>query len=153
MKAKAIQTLALSLGMALLASGHVARAQGPEGGPPPGRPEAMERRMEMRHRHREMMKDIDLSKEQREKIADLREKHERVAIRMRADLQTARLDLKRLARAEKPDRMAIGRQIDRIGQIRAEIEKSRMTMMLDVRGLLTPEQQERMKGPGGGEDF
>jgi len=153
MKGNVFQTLALSLGMALLAPVHVTRAQGPEGGPPPDRPGGMERREEMRHHHREMMKELDLSKEQREKIADLREKHERAAIRMRADLQTARLDLRRLARAEKPDRMAIGRQVDRIGQIRSEIEKARMMMVLDIRGLLTPEQQERMKGPGGGEDF
>lgn len=154
MKSKAILTLAICLGMALLASGGVARAQGPGGGPPPGpgRAGATERRMEMRHHRMEMMQALDLSKEQREKIADLRERHERAAIRMRADLQTARLDLRRLMRAERADRVAINRQIDRVAQMRAEMEKARIGMMLDIRGMLTPEQQERMREPGGRED-
>ena len=103
----------------------------------------------MCHRHMEMMHEVDLSKEQRERIAELREKHERAAIRMRADLQTARLDLQRLTHAEKADRMAINRQVDRMAQMRAEMEKARIGLMLDLRGVLSPEQQERMREPGG----
>jgi Spy/CpxP family protein refolding chaperone len=109
----------------------------------------MERRMAMRHHRIEMMEEMDLSKEQREKIADLRDKQERAAIRMRADLQTARLDLGRLTRAEKADRLAINRQIDRIAQLRAEMQKARIGLMLDIRGMLAPEQQERMREPRG----
>src|SRR5882762_11222716 len=151
MRSKAILSPAVLLGMALLSSRATARAQGPEGGPRSGfrRPEAMEHRMEMSHRHMEMMPALELSREQRERIADLREKHERAAIRMRADLETARLDLKRLTHAEKADRMAINRQIDRMAQMRAEMEKARIGLMLDVRGTLTPEQQDRMREPGG----
>ena len=103
------------------------------------------RGMGMRERHMEMLRELDLSKEQREKMADLREKHERAAIRMRADLQTARLDLRRLMRADKADRMAIDRQIDRMAQMRADMQKARVGMMLDMRGLLTPEQRERAR--------
>lgn len=151
MKTRAILTLATSLGMILLAPGGAARAQGPGGGPPlgPGRPEAMEHRMAMRHHRMEMMRELDLSKEQRETIAELRDKQERTAIRMRADLQTARLDLRRLMRVEKPDRMAVHRQIDRIAQLRAGMQKARIGLRLDIRGLLTPEQRERMREPGG----
>lgn len=150
MKSRAILGLAISLGMALLPPAGAARAQGPQGGPPrgPGRPEMMERRIGLRHHRMEMMERLDLSKEQREKIADLREKQERGAIHLRADLQTARLDLRRLTRAEKADRMAINRQIDRIAQMRADMEKARINMMLDVRGMLTPEQREHMREPG-----
>ena len=101
--------------------------------------------MELRHRRMEMIQELDLSKEQRERIGDLREKHERAAIRMRADLETARLDLRRLTRAEKADRMAINRQIDRIAQQHADMQKARVGTMLDMRGLLTPEQQERAR--------
>ena len=146
MKRPIILAAALSLGMALLAAGGTARAQGPAGPPGEmGRREAMEHRMAMRHHRMELLRELDLSKEQREKIADLREKQERGAIRVRADLQTARLDLRRMMRAEKADRLAINRQIDRIAQMRAELAKARVGMMLDVRGLLTPEQQERAR--------
>jgi Spy/CpxP family protein refolding chaperone len=99
----------------------------------------------MRHRRMDMMRELDLSKDQREKIAAMREKQERSAIRMRADLQTSRLDLRRLMRSEKSDRMAINRQIDRLAQLRADMQKARVGMMLDMRGVLTPEQQERAR--------
>jgi Spy/CpxP family protein refolding chaperone len=158
MKSSRFLATAIFICMAVLAPGGAARAQGHGGGPPPGfgRPEGMERRMATRHHRMEMLEGLDLPKEQREKIADLREKQERAAIRVRADLQTARLDLRRLTRAEKADRMAINRQIDRIAQLRADMKKARIGMMLDIRALLTPEQQERMRelrgplGPGYG---
>jgi len=109
------------------------------------------RRMQMRRREG-MMRELDLTGEQRQKIADLREKQERNAIHARADIQTARLDLRRLMRAEKPDRMAVNRQIDRIAQLEAEQRKARVGLMLDVRGVLTPEQRQKMRerlGAGG----
>jgi Spy/CpxP family protein refolding chaperone len=148
MKSSMLHAAALSLGLALLVPG-AARAQGPEPGPRPGlgRPEAMERRMEMRRHRRDVLGELDLSKEQRDRIADLREKQERSSIRLRADLQTARLDMRRLMRADRADRMAINRQIDRIAQLRAEMEKARVGTMLDVRGMLTPEQLERAREP------
>ena len=146
MKSTMIPAIAL-FGMTLLAPGGMARAQGPGGGPPPGmgRPEAMEHRMEMRRHRMGGLRDLDLSKEQREKITELREKQERNSIRVRADLQTARLDLRHMVRADKADRMAINRQIDRIAQMRAEMAKARVGTMLDIRGLLTPEQLERAR--------
>jgi Spy/CpxP family protein refolding chaperone len=147
MKSSMTAALAMTLGLALLAPGGPARAQGPGEGPGggPGAPPRMERRAEMRHRHEQMLRELDLTKEQREKVAELRERAERSAIRLRADLQTSRLDLRRMVRAERADRMAINRQIDRIAQMRAEMEKARVAAMLDIRDLLTPEQRERTR--------
>lgn len=147
MKGTMIAALAMTLGLAMLAPGGPARAQGPAEGPDPG-PNAgprMERRAEMRRRHDDMLRDLDLSKEQRAKIADLREKQERDAIRMRADLQTARLDLRRMMRADKADRAAINRQIDQLAELRAQMEKARASTLLDIRSVLTPEQLERVR--------
>lgn len=148
----------LALGIGLAGTAGTTRAQGPAAPPGAGwqapdrgpmapdragmRGPGMRRGASREHRM-EMMRELDLSKEQREKMADLHEKHERAAIRMRADLQTARLDLRRMMRAEKSDRMAINRQIDRMAQLRADMQKARVGMMLDMRGLLTPEQRER----------
>ena len=152
--------LMLTLGIGLLGTAEMTRAQGPaappeagwkgpergrmgRGGPGPEGPEM--RGMGMRQHRMDMMRELDLSKEQREKMAELREKQERSAIRMRADLQTSRLDMQRLMRAERPDRLAINRQIDRMAQLRADMQKARVGMMLDMRGMLTPEQQERAR--------
>ena len=153
----------LTLGIGLPGMAETTRAQGPAappeahwkapdrgpmgpGGPGgPGMHGPGMRGPGMRERRMEMMRELDLSKDQHQKMADLREKQERAAIRMRADLQTARLDLRRLMRAEKSDRMAINRQIDRMAQLRADMQKARVGMMLDMRGVLTPEQQERAR--------
>jgi len=94
----------------------------------------------------EMMRDLDLTREQRDKLAELRERRQRAAIRGRADLETAGLDLRKLLRAENPDRAAIGRQIDRIAMMRAEMQKGRVNAMLDMRAVLTPDQREKMRG-------
>lgn len=148
MKSTLVLAVALALGMACLAPDGAARAQspGPAEGPGMGRPGSMERRMEFRRQRMERMGELDLSKEQQEKIADLREKQAYRAIRLRADLQSARLDLRRLMRAEKTDRLAINRQIDRLAQMRAEMAKARVGTMLDIRNLMSPEQRERARG-------
>src|SRR5215468_2288225 len=87
----------------------------------------------MRDRAARAFRNLDLSKEQRDKIAELRDKQQRGAIRMRADLETARLDMRRLLRADKPDRAAINRQVERMASLRADLENARIGMMLDVR--------------------
>lgn len=88
---------------------------------------------------------LDLSDAQRKRVEDLGERHQRRAIQSRADLQTARLDLRKLMRADTPDRRAIETQIDRIAGLRAGLEKDRAGMLLDVRALLTPEQREQLE--------
>lgn len=97
----------------------------------------------------ELMRELDLTREQRDRLADLRDKQARVAIRARADLATAGLDMRRLMRAENPDRAAINRQIDRMAQLRAEMAKARIAGMLDMRSVLTPEQREKLRGHRG----
>jgi Spy/CpxP family protein refolding chaperone len=99
---------------------------------------------------------LDLSDAQRKQVQDLGERHQRSAIQSRADLQTARLDLRKLMRADTPNRRAIETQIDRIAGLRAGLEKDRTGMLLDVRALLTPEQRKQLeswregRGPGRG---
>jgi Spy/CpxP family protein refolding chaperone len=73
------------------------------------------------------------------------ERQERKAIQARADIQLARLDLRKLMEADKPDSKAIEAQIDRIAGLRAGLEKSRMATMLEFRASLTPEQQKKLR--------
>jgi len=94
----------------------------------------------MRGRAARAFGNLDLSKEQRN------------AIRLRSDLETARLDMRRLLRADKPDRAAINRQVERMASLRSDLVKARIGMMLDVRDVLTPEQREKMRGAMLGED-
>jgi len=116
----------------------------------PGGPGAFEPGMRMRRHRQDLLRELDLSSEQRGKIADLREKQARNAIRIRAELENARLDLARLMRADKTDRAAIDRTIEKVGQLRTEMQKSRVNTKLDVRALLTPEQQQQLRERRGG---
>jgi len=101
--------------------------------------------MMMRHqvRRREMIRELKLTSQQREKIADIRETLQRKAIGLRAELNTALLDLRHQLRVDQPDRATIDHQIDTIAHLRAELRKSGMGAVLDMRGVLTPDQRKK----------
>lgn len=97
------------------------------------------------------LEQLDLSASQREQIAEIRDQHQRDAVQRRAELETAALDMRSLMRAERPDRRAIDRQIDRIAELRADMMKARVATQLDMRAVLTDEQRNRLRElPGSG---
>jgi Spy/CpxP family protein refolding chaperone len=121
---------------------------------------SLERRRMMMERMHGMARQLDLSREQRDKIEAIRDRQQRQMIRQRADLATARLDLKRLLREERIDRVAVNRQIDALARLRADMAKARIGTMLEIRDVLTPDQRQKMRehrmggdemGPGGRE--
>jgi len=103
-------------------------------------------------RRRLLMRELDLTAEQREKIAGIRERQAKKAIHARADIQVAAMDLRRLMRAERPDKVAIERQIDTIARMRADLHKSQVESMLEERSVLTPEQQKKLREMRTGEE-
>ena len=92
-----------------------------------------------------LMQQLDLTQSQRERIGDVRDRQQRKAIQSRADIRIAMLDLRKLMRVEKPDQRAIDAQIDRIAALRAGLHKSQVAGMLEMRGVLTPEQQTKFR--------
>ena len=90
---------------------------------------------------------LDLSDEQRGRLAAIRDHQQRKAIQARADLAIARLDLRALLRADNPQGTAIDAQIDRLARMRAELAKSRVAAMLEGRSVLTPEQRQQLRRP------
>jgi Spy/CpxP family protein refolding chaperone len=93
---------------------------------------------------------LNLSDDQKAKLADIRDRQERASIPVNGDLRIASLDLRKLMRADKPDKGAIDTQIDRIASLRASLQKSRVAGHLEARGVLTPAQQKLMKEHRGG---
>jgi Spy/CpxP family protein refolding chaperone len=96
--------------------------------------------------------DLDLSDEQREKIRDLHDAQARKAVQRRADMQLARLDLRKLMREERPNSASVSMAIDRIARLHADGLKARFETHMQARALLTPEQRkqllERLPGMG-----
>jgi Spy/CpxP family protein refolding chaperone len=96
---------------------------------------------------RARMAELNLSQDQKDRIAAVHDKTARAMIRSRADLQTARLDMRELLRSDNPDERAIDAQIDKIAAIRADMAKARMGARLEVRSILTPEQRSKLREP------
>jgi len=94
---------------------------------------------------RELHEKLNLTDDQRTKMADIHDRRARAAIPIQGDLRIASLDLHKLMRADKPDLRAIDTQIDRIASLRASLQKSRVAARLEARAVLTPAQQKLMR--------
>lgn len=95
--------------------------------------------------HHALLEKLDLTAAQREKMRAIHGRTRREDIQSRADLQIAVLDLRELMHAERPDRAAIDRQIDKVAQMRAARHKVHAGALLEARALLTPEQQRKLR--------
>jgi Spy/CpxP family protein refolding chaperone len=118
------------------------------GGGRPGMGFAPGRNLQRRHRALLMQQrwaQLGLSDSQRERLRELRDTHERQAIERRAQLQLARLDLRRLMRADHPDPEAVNAQIDRLARLRAEQMKSAYDLRLRAQSVLTDEQLQKLR--------
>jgi len=91
------------------------------------------------------LRQLGLTAPQREKIEAIQDAERRGAIEIRKDLELAQLDMHRLMKADSPDRRAIDVQIDRVAELRTRLHKARVNAMLDVRGVLTPQQREKLE--------
>ncbi len=114
---------------------------------------------DLRGRMGEMGERLNLTDDQRSRLADIRDRHQRTIIPIQADLKIAALGLRKLMRADRPDNRAINAQIDKIAGLRASIQKAHVSGMPEARAVLTPAQQKmlrehhgpmmrRMGGPG-----
>jgi len=108
-------------------------------------------------RHAEMMEKLKLTPQQKAKMTDLREAQQRKMIGIRGGLDEARLDMRKLMRADTPNQAQIDATIDRMAKLRADAQKSRIATHIAMRGLLTDSQRKtmdemkgEMRGMGGG---
>jgi Spy/CpxP family protein refolding chaperone len=88
---------------------------------------------------------LNLTDEQKNRLADIRDRHERTVIPIQGELRLASLDLRKLMRADRPDSRAINAQIDKLAGLRASMQKSRVAGMLEARAVLTPAQQKLLR--------
>jgi Spy/CpxP family protein refolding chaperone len=101
----------------------------------------------------ERLHELDLSPEQKTKLMGIHDRQQRLAIQKQADVRLAELDLRQMLRDEKPDKMKIDAQIDKLARLRADLQKSRVAALLEARTVLTPEQLKKWReGPAGDKD-
>jgi Spy/CpxP family protein refolding chaperone len=95
--------------------------------------------------HPRLMERLNLSKEQKSQIEKLRADFQKQQIAQRAKVQTAAVELRQLLRAEDPDKAAIEKKINELAQLRAQLQTARVNHLLNVRKILTPEQQKMIR--------
>lgn len=129
----------LTLGLVLTITAFLGLAYGGHrhfGGPPGG--------------HRGMMllgcaEKIGLEEAQIDKIKSIHLSSQKNIIKLRADLEIARLELKELMHSDNPDKSRVNKKIDELSQLRAKIHKIEAGTKIDVMSTLTAEQLERFQ--------
>jgi Spy/CpxP family protein refolding chaperone len=116
---------------------------------PRGRPQLApdepggERKVERRGRGGSW-RDLDLSDEQRERIAEVRHRRQLERVDLRAALQKEEMKLHHLLRGDEVTEREVRRHTDAMAKIRADIEFNRVMTRLESRGVLTEKQRETL---------
>ncbi|HKO21359.1 MAG TPA: Spy/CpxP family protein refolding chaperone [Candidatus Eisenbacteria bacterium] len=87
---------------------------------------------------------LDLTGTQKDKLRDIGGDLERKEIRLRADLETAGLDLRDLMRSDSPSASAVDAKIENLSQLRGELMKANARGVLDARKVLTSDQRKKL---------
>lgn len=90
-------------------------------------------------------KDLGLSADQAAQLKKQRAEGRKQAIRQRADLAIARLELQELMDAATVDEKAVAAKVKAISDLQAAALLARTNERLAMRRLLTPEQQEKLR--------
>ncbi len=126
----------LAMAGALVVAGAVAVVAAQERGPArrPGRPDAAA-----------IQAELGLSADQAAQLKKLWADGRKQAIRQRADLAIARIELEELMDASSVDEKAVAARVKAMSDLQASSLKARTDQRLAMRRLLSPEQQEKMK--------
>jgi len=90
-----------------------------------------------------LKEDLGLSDQQETRLREIREGSQRDAIRRRADVQVARLDLRHLMEAPTLDRKAVDAKVKEVSDLQAAGFRARVDTMLAMREVLTPDQMKK----------
>jgi Spy/CpxP family protein refolding chaperone len=130
------QILAL-VGVAALAGGLAYAQNPPAAGPRGDRPERRGPLM--------LKQELGLSDAQMAQIDKLHTDQQLAAIKRRADIQTAQIQLRELLKASAVDDKAVSALVKQLGDLHAAQIRARVDMQLQMKKILTPEQQEKLK--------
>jgi Spy/CpxP family protein refolding chaperone len=98
----------------------------------------------LRHMER-LAQQLELSDDQRRQVQSLQLNYAKEAIRTRADMAVARVEVRQLLNADQPDLSQVKDKLQQIACKEAQLRFAHITMMQDIRKLLTPEQQKQWR--------
>lgn len=88
--------------------------------------------------------EINLTSEQQSQIEKIFSRARPKLIDLKADLEKEQGDLQDALENENADRRVVASRVDAVENARAELQKARILMVLDIREVLKPEQWERL---------
>jgi Spy/CpxP family protein refolding chaperone len=98
----------------------------------------------MQHRN-EMIKKLNLTDEQKDKIKDLRTTFQKNMVDLRSDLEKSRIDLKVMRSKDNLNRDDVIAAVDKMNKSRDAISLAVANHLFDIYKVLTPEQQKILK--------
>ena len=96
----------------------------------------------------EHIQELDLSVDQQKKLRDLRTAFAKESTRKGAEIRVAEIDLDALLEQDRWDLSKIEAQVKQIATLQGELRLARIKTIESGRGLLTPEQLEKLKQVG-----
>lgn len=101
------------------------------------------------HHMERMAQQLDLTEAQQTQIQALHRTYAKAAIRARANRRIQKINLHELLDTESVKMDDVRALLDNIAAQRAELRFSHITLMQDIKKLLTPEQQKKFRSMGG----
>jgi len=89
--------------------------------------------------------ELKITKDQREKMRQIRQDTKKQNIPLEADVQLKRIELQELMRADNPSKDKIAAKVKEIDAIKTQIKINRLHSRIDVRNVLTKEQRDKMQ--------
>jgi Spy/CpxP family protein refolding chaperone len=92
-----------------------------------------------------IVKDLNLTEQQQKEFDKIKADMMKSMIANRSKLATARVDMQQLLKADNPDKVAIEKKIDEMGDQAAQMGKMMVAQWFTVNKMLTPDQQKTWK--------
>jgi len=146
-KRKIIFSSLLVLALASMLIVGVAQAQQRGGKGAPGRNCASEKLCRDGNRDfpmQRMAKELELTEDQIAKLKQMREANRADCLPLRTEIQQMRLEMQKMRLDADPDRGAMVKLIRSMGDLRDDLKIKRLDRRLEMRGLLTDQQQVKM---------
>jgi len=89
--------------------------------------------------------EVNLSEEQKQKLAQIRRQAAKERIRLHADQQIARLELQEMLQADQPNQAILDRKIEQLSGLHSQLAKNRLQSTIASRSVLTKEQRMAMR--------
>jgi len=91
------------------------------------------------------LEQLGLSDSQQNTVQTLLRTHAKEAIRLQAELDTMRVDLRQLLRTDPVDVNSVKPALQTIAAKEVDIRMAHITLLHDIRQVLTPEQQKKFR--------